>query len=93
MGWMWRTRPLPADSVAENLKRFIAEVGFDRDELLGKVYSAEVPPAFADAGLAPEALTATEIADLIGAAPPPPTLPPFTDNGTWAPLASHVVLQ
>jgi hypothetical protein len=79
MGWMWRTRPLPADTVPENLKQFMSEIGFDRDGLIGKVYGAETPPAFVDAGLADDPLTATDIADLIGAAPPPPVLPPFAE--------------
>ncbi len=75
MGWMWRNKDLRASSVGEALEKFIEDNGFDRDGLIPAVYKKDVPPAFADAGLKDEPVSAAELAELISAAPPPPVLP------------------
>jgi energy-coupling factor transporter ATP-binding protein EcfA2 len=77
MAWMWRSKEIA--SLDSGLKDFIKEVGFDRDKLLQKVYSAAVPPELAEATLADAPLTDETVADLIGAAPPPPKGPVLTD--------------
>ena len=75
MGWMWCNRDVKVANVQEALERFTQEIGFDRDGLIPAVYKKEVPPAFADAGLKDEPVSATELAELISSAPPPPVLP------------------
>jgi hypothetical protein len=76
MSWMWREREL--SSLEGALEKFINEIGFDRDHLLDEVYSREISQEFRDAGLSDNSLPAGTVADLIGAAPPPPVIPEFT---------------
>lgn len=77
MAWMWRDREI--DSIDEALVAFIAEVGFDRDGFLGVVFSPDLPPEFATAGLGDELLTTEDIAELTGAALPPPVAPVLSE--------------
>jgi energy-coupling factor transporter ATP-binding protein EcfA2 len=73
MAWMWRTREIP--SLEEGLKQFLQEFGFKRDGLTERVYDPTIPAEFKDAGLTPAALTAEDLAELLGTAVPPPPLP------------------
>lgn len=75
MCWMWRDREV--ESLDDALASFIDEVGFNRDDFIGTVYSSDIPQEFQDAGLAAEPLTIDDLADLTGALPPPPALPNF----------------
>jgi energy-coupling factor transporter ATP-binding protein EcfA2 len=77
MAWMWRTKEIGALDAA--LKEFVRTIGFGRDKLLEKVYSNVIPSDLAEAGLADSPLTEEAIAELIGAAPPPPTGPSLSD--------------
>lgn len=77
MAWMWRERDLT--SLDEALKAFVREIGFTRDSLLETVYDAAVPADLAAAGLSDAPLPEESVAELIGAAPPPPQGPVVSD--------------
>jgi hypothetical protein len=78
MVWMWRDREL--DDLDSQLSRFIEELGLDRNGLIGKVYSNEIPTEFADAGLAESPLDREELSELIGAQRPPPQAPDLAET-------------
>jgi hypothetical protein len=73
MAWMWRDRNI--DSVEGATKDFIAQMGLNRDGLLGTVYSTSIPAEFKDAGLAETPLSRNDIAELIGASLAAPATP------------------
>ncbi len=77
MAWMWREREI--ESLEAGLDAFMREINLNRENFVGTLYSAEIPAAFQDAGLAPDPLTAEDIADLTGAVPPPPVAPALED--------------
>jgi hypothetical protein len=74
---MWRNRDIP--SLQEGLEQFIEDIGLNRDGLIGPVYSPEIPADFSEAGLATTPIDAETLAELIGAAPPPPEFPAVDD--------------
>lgn len=78
MVWIWRAREFR--SLRGDLEKFIAEFGFDRDGLIGTVYSKDLPESFQSADLSEQPLTAEMVRELIGAAPPPPSLPGFAET-------------
>lgn len=73
MAWMWRDREIP--SLQQALQDFTSEYNLAQSGFVGRVYSSVLAPEFVDAGLAEEALDAEVIAELLGAAPPPPAAP------------------
>lgn len=77
MAWMWRDREI--SSLNEAVQNFISEHHLDRPGLLGAVYESDVPQEYLDAGLSAEPLQAAEIAELLGAIPPPPATLELTD--------------
>lgn len=77
MVWMWRNREIA--SLDQGLQDFISEIGFNRDGLLPAVYSADIPAELAVAGLLEAPLPEESVAELIGAAPPPPPGPGLAD--------------
>lgn len=76
MAWMWRDRDI--ESVEKGVEQFIQELGLDRDGMLTEVYERTIPPAFIDAGLSPNPVTKEDVAELVGAIPPPPASPDLT---------------
>lgn len=78
MLWMWRNKEIP--SLQEALTTFIDTLGFTRDDLIDSVYSATIDPKYGQIELSPEPLAPEVIAELIGAAPPPPKIPDFPNS-------------
>lgn len=72
MTWMWRQREIESlDGALDDFKTSLnLGSGVFKD-----VYAEGIPKEFHDAGLSPEPLTDEEIAELLGAAPPPPSIP------------------
>ena len=80
MAWMWRDRDIK--DLESAVDQFVDDIGLDRNNFVGSVFSKDIPKEFRDAGLSENPLDATEIADLTGAQRPPPTAPALADLAT-----------
>jgi energy-coupling factor transporter ATP-binding protein EcfA2 len=93
MAWMWRGREI--SDLTSAIAEFVKEIDFKKGDLLGPVYTNEVPPSFRDVGLGSAPLSESEVAELVGATAPPPDVPQLDSvvaNIEDALTKQHVVL-
>jgi hypothetical protein len=72
MVWMWRGYNIDP-SIENAVQQFVNELRLDR--MMPDVYDLTIPPEFKDAGLSDVPVTNDDIAELVGATPPPPASP------------------
>lgn len=73
MAWMWRDRPIR--DLESAMAEFTRALGLDaHQDLLKSVYSAAIPREYGEMSLGDKPLTAEDIAELIGSAPPAPAV-------------------
>lgn len=75
MAWMWRTREI--SDLPDALAGFIDDLKLNRDDLIGTVYTNQIPSEFETAGLSNTPLSQAEVSELIGASEPAPSVPDF----------------
>ena len=92
MAWMWRKKEIP--SLDGAMKAFIAEIGFNRDDLVKLVYLDAIRRPFKEAGLADAPLNDDDIAEVLGMSLPPKavdSLDAFTEKLERALQAKHFI--
>ncbi|MGI8551924.1 MAG: AAA family ATPase [Dehalococcoidia bacterium] len=71
---IWYGRAWDVADVNALIAKFSADFSFDKDALIGSVYSEDVPQRYKDIPFSPDLITAFELAEATDAAPPPPVV-------------------